>query len=135
MSQSSRNDAVFGLILVFSAIVGVLIFKFSNAIGVDWETGLEIILKMAAILGVWAIYKYFSGYNPFTVWPLVLGGLCWAWFPAVDIWALQESSGSVFGDFQPYNREASIAWYGMWYAKGLVLALTVGGGYFVDSRL
>lgn len=135
MSQSGGNDAFVFLVLSFFAIAGVLIFNFSNTIGVDWKTGLEIILKMAAILVGWSIYKYFSGYDSYTVWPLVLGGLCWAWFPAVDVWALQESSETIFLEFQTYNQGESIAWYGKWYTKGLVLALTVGGGYFLDSKL
>ena len=135
MSSRSDDDALFFTLVVFAIGLGFLTYKFSNLIGVDWETGLEMIGKMTLVLVVWGGWKKLNPYSDTTLWPVALAGLFWAWFPALDVWAYQENSFSSLGSYSYQKTEVKIAWFGQWYSKALILLTTIFGGYFIDGKV
>ena len=131
MSKSSSDDGLFIIVVIITAVVALGVFKFSEAIGVEWEVGLTIIGRMALVLIFWGAWRYLRAYNYYEtpVWPIALAGIIWAWFPAIDVWSVQENQ-PILGDFGYTSYEASKAWWSEWYVKCSAIVVTLVAGYY-----
>ncbi len=130
----NRNDQD---LLFFILVVGLslLTYKFSTWINVDWETGVEVIGKMFLVSLIWVGWKKLNPYHGYVLWPIAVAGLLWAWFPALDVWAYQESNFLPFEDYSYQQTEVKIAWFGQWYSKALILFTAIFGGYYIDDKV
>lgn len=119
-----RNENAFVIFVVVVILtILMLVTKFSASIGVDFETGLSILGRSLGVLAIaFAIVK--SELVPFgMVVPAACSGLVWAFFPAIDFWALQ-----VVGEFGFGWEIDEVPWWARWYSKAAyVLSPSVGG--------
>lgn len=98
--MSTRNSGIFrnleGVILltcVFLAIKSV--YGLADFAHVDTATSLEMNLKFLMLGGLYLISKIGGDSSLFSLiyrLPVILAGLWYAWWPALDYWALQQQS-------------------------------------------
>lgn len=133
MSNSSSDENAF--VVVTIVILGLLalgIWKFSNAINVNFETGLSILLRTGGVLAVCIALLKFDVLSLGQAIPALLGGLAWAFFPALDYWSAQ-----VTGEIQFGFSLGEPVWFARWYSKAaFVFAPSFGiyGLRYVFSR-
>lgn len=131
MSDSNRNDGPF-LATVLLFMIGVSsVWWFSDTFNLDMSTGAQV-LGMHAILAVMAWVSWrFGEYSLFSfsnAWPVLLGLLWMAWWPALNHWAV--ASYPAF-----YNPDDISVWWAAWYTKFAGLVLLIAGGYGAKSRM
>ena len=119
--------------LLIAGAVALVVWKLSAALGVSMEVGAKIIsaLVAAALLVGVAWWSDTSQAGPSflsvqNVWPVALGMIWVGLWPALSIW------GAVGPTWLP---EPETVWWSAWYTKGLVLALIVGGGWWLNWLL
>ncbi|BBQ03607.1 hypothetical protein BSFA1_87350 (plasmid) [Burkholderia sp. SFA1] len=128
MSNRHDNDLLLFLMILGGGFFLLCVWWFSTALGLDISTGGKVmaLLAIPITLGI-ASLKFFDGdYNMLrfgSVWPVLLGLVWMAFWPALDYWAAH-------GGYRPslYD-EAVTTWYNAWYTEIGVLAAFIGGGY------
>ena len=119
------NDGPFvaTALLFMVGLAGV--WWFSDTFSLDMETGARV-LGMHAVLAVmaWITWQHseYALFNLSNAWPVLLGMLWMAWWPALNHWEIAS-----FPSF--YHPDDISVWWAAWYTKVTVLVLIVGGGY------
>ncbi|KAB0583563.1 hypothetical protein [Comamonas kerstersii] len=129
--SNNNNDNL--IVLGAFTVVGVgalIVWKFSQFLGLDFQTGLEVLKRLLPITILWAGILYFMPISFKDVWPLALASIWWSFWPALDYW----SGLTVPKDFVKYDIVEPM-WYAMWYTKWGVLVAIVGIGYAIRSWL
>ncbi|HDR9202753.1 TPA: hypothetical protein QDB48_004108 [Burkholderia vietnamiensis] len=131
MSNRSDNDLAFLLIILIGGGIAFAVWKFSTACGLDIATGASVMMRLAIPIALGAAaLKFCDYYDMFSfgnVWPVLLGLVWFAWWPALDYWAAHAE-----GSFSLYDESVTV-WWNAWYTEFGVLAALVGGGYFVKK--
>lgn len=125
MSSSSNDENAFVIIAVI--ILGLLaigVWKFSSAIGVNFETSLSVLLRTGGVLAICIALLKFDVLSLGQVFPALIGGLAWAFFPALDYWSAQAAGEVQFG-----FSLGEPMWYARWYSKAAFVFVPSLGGY------
>lgn len=114
-----RRFYIYLILMCFIAVV----MKFSSAVEVPAETGFSILFR-AALIFIICFVLLILQFLPFSyLFPILLGGFAWAFFPALDHWSAEKITRSLFG-FEISDAQ----WYMRWYSKtGFVLIPMVIG--------
>jgi hypothetical protein len=129
MSSSSDNENTFIVIAVI--LLGILalgVWQFSGAINVNFATGLSVLLRAGGVIALSIAFMKFDILSLSAVIPGLLGGLAWAFFPALDYWALQSVDSVQLG-----LELSTPVWYVRWYSKVAFVLVPGLGGYGVRS--
>ncbi len=121
MNRNHNSDAVLFIIIAIAAFIGFICWKFSQAMGLDIETGAKLFLGLIVVGGITTALLYFGLFNAF--WPVVLAVLWLFFWPALDYWSTEKV---------PYfalNPHIEKAWWAAWYTKAGGLIILLGGGY------
>lgn len=94
-----------------------VIARFSEAVDVPADTGASIFFRAAVIFAICFVLLLLQ-FLPFSyLFPILLGGFAWAFFPALDYWSAEKITRSLFG-----IAISDAEWYIRWYSKtGFVL--------------
>jgi len=132
MSNRNGDDWV-----VFAAILGggfvlFCVWWFSTIFGLDMGTSAKVmgLLAIPIVLGVVSL-KFFDGYYDMlrfgNVWPVLLGLVWVAWWPALDYWAAHSGYS-----LSLYDEDVTV-WWNAWYTEIGVLAAIIGGGFLAKK--
>jgi len=125
MSNQNDSDAIAILFIVIVAVAAGLIWKFSQAFNLDFETASTVIMRL---VGTLVVIFFVSRVMPFSmIYPLALGALWVAFFPALDYWAASDYTSFGFG------RYGELPWWAEWYTKAGVLISLVGLPYLIKK--
>lgn len=132
--MSNRNDNDLALLLVILGGGSILfcVWWFSTTFGLDMSTGGKVmgLLAIPIALGA-ASLKFFDDYYDMlrfgNVWPVLLGLVWLAWWPALDYWAAHAGYR-----LSLYDEDVTV-WYNAWYTEFGVLAALIGGSYFAKK--
>lgn len=126
MSNSSNDENAFVVIaLVVVGLLALGVWKFSGAINVNFDTGLSVLLRVGGVLTICIALLKFDALSLAQVIPALIGGLAWAFFPALDYWSAQATGEITFGF--PLGDEPM--WYARWYSKAAFVFVPSLGGY------
>lgn len=126
MSSSSNNDEN-AFVVVAIVVLGLLalgVWKFSSAINVNFETGSSVLLRTGGVLAICIALLKFDVFSLGQVIPALIGGLAWAFFPALDYWSIQATGEIQFG-----FSLGEPMWYARWYSKAAFVFVPSFGGY------
>lgn len=130
MSNRNDNDLALLLVILIGGGIALAVWKFSTACGLDMNTGASVMLRLAIPIALGAgSLKFFDDYDTFrfgNVWPVLLGLVWVAWWPALDYWAAHAELGYSLS----LSDEGVTVWYNAWYTEFGVLVALIGGGYF-----
>jgi hypothetical protein len=127
MSNRNDSDWVLWALVIAGLFLGLLVWKFSEALGLDIKSGASVLLRLivtAALTGLCAWFgKDFEFLHLKSVWPIltVLFWLCW--WPALDCWASSEVP------FSSMRETYDLPWWDEWYTKWGVVAFLIGGWF------
>jgi hypothetical protein len=125
MKSSSRNENAFILsAVIVLGILALVVWKFSGAINVNFQTGSSVFLRTGVVVALSIALIKFDMLSLGAVLPGTVGGLVWAFFPALDYWALQAAGG-----LPVVIEPGESAWYVRWYAKAAFVVVPILGGY------
>jgi hypothetical protein len=132
MTENNQDNGIGVAILVAGAIAAILIWKLSAALGLQFQTGLSVALRMIVPL-ILALVFAFSEYwwapaRLSSTWWLVLAVAWWAIWPALDDW------GGAVSAAPKWMQEEHIEVYAQHWFQWLVLGLIVGGGGWLTWR-
>lgn len=127
-----HRDAVATAVIGGIAVVILIVWKFSTAVGLDMNTGGWVLAYMicwgAAFVGALTLLNIPFG----SLLPLALATLWMCWWPALDYWASQQLFyPQPFGGF-PESGSTTV-WWSAWYTKAGVLIAILGAGYGVRA--
>lgn len=125
MSSNSSDENAF--ILAALLVLGLLalgVWKFSGAINVNFETGLSVLLRTGGVLAICIMLLKFDVLSLGQAIPALIGGLIWAFFPALDYWSAQATGQTQFG-----FSLGEPMWYVRWYSKAAFVFVPSLGGY------
>jgi len=133
--SNDRAEGQFMLAVIGGAVLLIvaMVWKFSEALGLDMATGGRVISGLVAAAGVLAIAWWNNGFGLFNVkaiWPVSLGLIWMAFWPAMNVWG---AVGPAWASNAGIDIE--LVWWAAWYTKGAVLVLIVGGGWWLNSIL
>lgn len=129
----NNHDNGIGVILVLVGVVAAfLIWKLSAVLGLQFQTGLAAALRMVVPL-VMVLAFAFSEYwwepaRLSNTWWLVLAGVWWAIWPALNDWGGTLSTGP------EWMQEEHVRFYAEHWFQWLVLAGIVVGGAWLTWR-
>lgn len=133
MSNRNDNDFAMFVVLLGGGLIALAVWKFSTACGLDMNTGASVMLRLAIPVALGAAsLKFCDEYSTFrfaNVWPVLLGLVWAAWWPALDYWAAHAESGYSLS----LSDDAVTLWYNAWYTEFGVLAVLIGGGYLTKK--
>lgn len=132
MSNRNDNDLALLVIILGGVIVLAFVRWFSSTLGLDMSTGASVMWRLAIPIALGAAaLKFFDEYdNTFrfgNIWPVLLGLVWIAFWPALNYWAAHGESSFSLTD------EAVTVWYNAWYTEFGVLAAIIGSGYFIKK--
>jgi hypothetical protein len=128
MRNRNDNDLALLFMILGGGFILFCVWWFSTALALDMSTGGKVmgLLAIPIALGI-ASLKYFDGdYDVLrfgNVWPVLLGLVSIAFWPALDYWAAHIG-------FRPalYDEDVTV-WWNAWYTELGALVVFVGGGY------
>lgn len=132
MSNRNDNDLALLLIIGGGGFILFCVWWFSTTFGLDMSTGGKVmgLLVIPIALGAASLY-FFGGYYDMlrfgNVWPILLGLVWAAWWPALDYWASHAGYR-----LSLYDEDVTV-WYNAWYTELGGLAALIGGGYFAKK--
>ncbi|MBR7799452.1 hypothetical protein [Undibacterium fentianense] len=118
----------FFLYLCLLACIAV-VTKMSDLFSVPTETGFSILFRAGGVFLVCVVLIALQ-FLPFSyVFPILLGGFAWAFFPALEYWSSQNAVKSLFG-----ITISDAQWYGRWYAKVAFVLIPIMAGHLLCRR-
>ncbi|BCQ29992.1 hypothetical protein NK8_81830 (plasmid) [Caballeronia sp. NK8] len=128
MSNRNGNDLVLLVVILGGGFILFCVWQFSNAFGLDMSTGSKVmaLLAIPIALGITS-FKFFDGdYDMLrlgSVWPVLIGLVWVAFWPALDHWAAH-------GGYRPslYDEDVTV-WWNAWYTEFGALVALIGGAY------
>jgi hypothetical protein len=131
VSNNSNKGNIFGEIAALAfGLLAFVIWQFSSAINVNFETGVSVLLRVVVVLAVCFVLLKF-GFSLGQVIPGMISGLAFAFFPALDYWSAQAIGGFSSG----FSLDDKPMWYACWYAKGIFVLVPSLGGYTLHYAL
>ncbi|MFZ2524774.1 MAG: hypothetical protein WAW87_05625 [Candidatus Ferrigenium altingense] len=125
MSRDSNDENAFvAVAIIVLGLLALGVWKFSSAIGVNFETGLSVLLRTGGVLAVCIALLKLDILSLGQVIPALIGGLAWAFFPALDYWSAQATGEMQFG-----FSLGEPMWYARWYSKAAFVFVPSLGGY------
>lgn len=119
-----RKFFAFLIILTFIALVT----QFSNIVDVPIETGFSILFRALGVFVVCLIIWVLQ-FLPFSMlFPILLGGFAWAFFPALDYWSSKHMTKTLLG-----FELSDPGWYMQWYAKTVFVLIPIIIGIAICS--
>ena len=134
MSNNNQNDIVLGIIAVILVILGVTVWKFSQFLGLDLETGFSVFIKVLAVVVCWFVINKIFLLSFSRTWLFALAFLWLSFSPALNYWS-QEATADIpsptylFND-QLVSQEAM--WYATWYFKLFVFSILCTLGWYTN---
>jgi hypothetical protein len=110
------------ILMCFIAVV----MKFSDAIEVQPETGFSILFRAIAVFIACLVLLILQFFPISFLFPILLGGFAWAFFPALDYWSTMKMVKSLFGI--PIS---DAEWYMHWYSKASFVLIPVLIGHSI----
>jgi hypothetical protein len=133
MSTQNRSDDSWILlvaILVFGGIA-FAVWQFSTLFGLDMSTGASVMFRLmlvaALAAGSWKFGDDVDLIRLGNVWPVLLGLVWVAWWPALDYWAAHAGYRLSLSD------EDVTVWWNAWYTEFGVLVAIIGGGFLTKK--
>jgi len=116
--MSNRNDGDWALFVVIlgGGFVLFCVWWFSTTFGLDMSTGA---LKF--------FDDYYDTFRFGNVWPVLLGLVWCAWWPALDYWAAHAGYR-----LSLYDEDVTV-WWNAWYTEFGVLVALIGGGFLAKK--
>ncbi len=136
--NKNQDDGALALVVIVGLICAGIVFKFSEAFSLDFETSASVLKILIFTVIMWPLVWKFTPFSFSVSWPLALAFVWRSFWPALDHWSLNSFTPlkSDSFSFEGYATEVStqIAWYAEWYTKWGVLLLIVLGGYYLVSK-
>ncbi len=124
--NSNDNDFFITLAVIIAAGLAFLVFKFSNEINVNFDTGFSVLLRAVFVIGVAIAAVAWWKVSIGAALPALFGGLVWAFCPAIDYWGTQVANNLPWGG--DFNLPI---WWARWYSKALFVLTPIVGGYTI----
>jgi hypothetical protein len=131
--MGNRNNGDDGTLVLLAIIViggglAFAVWQFSTLFGLDMSTGASVMGRLVgvAVLATlsWKFGDDVDVIHLGNVWPILLGMVWIAWWPALDYWAAHTEPRFSLSD------EDVTLWWNAWYTEFGVLAAIIGGGFF-----
>lgn len=129
--MSQTNDDGSAWIIGAGIVVGIfslLVWFFADAVGLDFGTGLQVVLGMLAVLalacGAW--YSEIELIRFGNMWALYVSAIWVAWWPALDHWAAKQYPSFV-------SPENYAIWWSAWYTRWGVLIGFIATVYLIRN--
>lgn len=125
--NSKDVDPIFILILIGAGAIVVGIYKLGETLGLDFQTTLSVVGRTALALTVVGVCIWFGILHFSETWPLLIGTLYIAWWPAMNVWAAHPVLSF---DSALYET----VWWNAWYTRVGVLAACIALWLYLRSR-
>ena len=132
MNNRNGDDWALFVVILGGGFVLFCVWWFSTTFGLDISTGGKVmgLLVIPIVLGAVSL-KFFDGYYDTlrfgNVWPILLGLVWCAWWPALDYWAAHSGYR-----LSLYDEDVTV-WWNAWYTEFGVLAAILGGGFLAKK--
>ncbi len=127
MSRGNDNDQaalVMLLGLAVVAVIGFVVWKFSNLLGLDMATGGQVLLGLVTLLVCVGVLWWSDWFEMVDIAPAALAGLWLCFWPALTYWGAESSLVPAFAQYD----DPPTAWWSAWYTKwGVLVAILVIG--------
>ncbi len=129
MRRNEQDDAVMFGVVVVVAVIGFLLWTFSDLLGLDVATGTQLLLSLIVVAVVFiALTWWLNIFEAADVAPAALAGVWFCCWPAMTYWA-----AALVPPFARSGADPTV-WWNAWYTKWGVLAAILAVGYGWRSR-
>ncbi len=125
-AQLGNTNAGFGILVFVVLIVGLMIFRWSRELGVDFELLLRATISTGVVLALYFGFLFFSRAAFFWMATCIASIIIWPlWWPV-----LIAMSSSSLPDFVGWDTAIETAWYASaWFRWGVEVLLIAATGY------